>query len=386
MTPNFKDYLQKSDIAGYMKALWKNARENDLGSLHALLYLAVQCKDPDTIMMCIKALCDLDDEFATFLTDFVFAQAEKLPKEEQEDDDKLIDLFKVSYPFAEKQFPDHPNYVEIYGRNHNDLLRAYLNDIGKEEEEELPDATGVVANPNVEVPADLLDDWKRYYTRTDASSTQMAIYQAAIPYAKQGHPFSMFLVGSRLYKGIRTSYSTPSVVYLEPNTEAALPWLVKAAEAGVEEAYKYLLQIYTDLKDQAKLDEWIEKGVALNIEASIRMLFEKYEKAEEWDKAFPLLIKLTTEFHDRTLRLELAKWYREGKGCPKDDKKAFEQVEYVYKHSSVTPYDDDHDNAAEELARYYDYGIGCEKDEDKAADIRHQLKSDWDDLEEVLTR
>ena len=161
---------------------------------------------------------------------------------------------------------------------------------------------------------------------------------------------------------------------------------MKAAEAGVEEAYKYLLQIYTDLKDQAKLDEWIEKGVALNIEASVRMLFEKYEKAEEWDKAFPLLVKLTTEFHDRTLRLELAKWYREGKGCPKDDKKAFEQVEYVYKHSSVTPYDDDHDNAAEELARYYDYGIGCEKDEEKAADIRHQLKSDWDDLEEVLTR
>ena len=386
MTPVFADYLQKSDIAGYMKAVWKNARENDLGSLHALFYLAIQCADGETIMFCLKALNELGDEFTDCLYELVYAQMEKMPQEDQEDDDKLIGLFKMAYPFAEKQFPNHPNYVEIYGKNHNDLLRAYMNGIGKDEDESVPDATGVVANPNVEVPEEELDYWKRYHTRSDASSSLKSIYDSARPYAQQGHPFAMFIVGKMLYKGIRTSYSSPSVVYLEPNTEAALPWHEKAAEAGVEEAYKYILQIYTELDNQSKLDEWIEKGVALNIEASVSSLFTQYEQAGEWDKAFPLLLKLTTMFHDRKLRLKLAKWYREGKGCERDDRKAFEQVEYVYKHSSVTPYDDDHDNAAHELARYYEEGIGCEKDEDKAADIRYQLKSDWDDLDEVLSR
>ena len=396
MTPDFQDYLQKSDIAGYMKALWKNAKDNDLGALHALLYLAVQCQDGDTIMMCVKALYELNDVFSGFLTDFVFAQAEKLPKEEQEDDDKLISLFKVSYPFAEKQYPNHPNYVEIYGRNHNDLLRAYLNDIGKEEDDEIPDATGVVADPSVEVPADQLRNWQLYYTRSDASSTLMGIYQGAIPYAKQGHPFAMFVVGYLLMSGIRTAYSSPSVEYLKPNRDAALPWLEKAAEAGIQEAYDCVIRIYYGRANegseeeraeaQRKADEWIDRGAALNDEASVEKLFKRYEEAQEWEKAFPLLVRLANEFNSHEHRLELAKWYREGKGCEKDDKKAFEQVEYVYNHSSASPYSSDYDDSAELLYDYLMEGIGCEKDVDRAIAIRRKLKDDWDDLDEVLSR
>lgn len=396
MTPVFADYLQKCDIAGYMKAVWKNARENDLGSLHALFYLAIQCADGETIMFCLKALNELGDEFTDCLYELVYAQMEKMPQEDQEDDDKLIGLFKMAYPFAEKQFPNHPNYVEIYGKNHNDLLRAYMNGIGKDEDESVPDATGVVANPNVEVPEEELDYWKRYHTRSDASSTLMGIYQGAIPYAKQGHPFAMFVVGYLLMSGIRTAYSSPSVEYLKPNRDAALPWLEKAAEAGIQEAYDCVIRIYYGRANegseeeraeaQRKADEWIDRGAALNDEASMEKLFKRYEEAQEWEKAFPLLVRLANEFNSHEHRLELAKWYREGIGCEKDDKKSFEQVEYVYNHSSASPYSSDYDDSAELLYDYLMEGIGCEKDVDRAIAIRRKLKDDWDYLEEVLSR
>ena len=396
MTPDFNDYLQKRDLAGYLKALWKNANNGDIGSLHALLYLAIRCSEGSDAMQFMKQLCDQKDKFGTFLTDLIVEQSQKLPKEDQEDDDKLLAMFKVWYAMALSAFPKHPDYEEIWGRNHNDLLRAYLNGIGENDEDEVPDATGVVADPSVEVPADQLRDWQLYYTRSDASSTLMGIYQGAIPYAKQGHPFAMFVVGYLLMSGIRTAYSSPSVEYLKPNRDAALPWLEKAAEAGIQEAYDCVIRIYYGRANeggeeeraeaQRKADEWIDRGAALNDEASVEKLFKRYEEAQEWEKAFPLLVRLANEFNSHEHRLELAKWYREGKGCEKDDKQALEQVEYVYNHSSASPYSSDYDDSAELLYDYLMEGIGCEKDVDRAIAIRRKLKDDWDYLEEVLSR
>lgn len=392
MTPVFAEYLEKRDIAGYLKALWTNARKGDKGSMHALLYLAVRCSDGETIVEYLGKLCDKNDEFASMLVEMVAEETNKWEEEDQNDDDKVISLVKTDYTIVLASFPKHPDYEQMYGRNHNDLLRAYLNGVGKNEEDAVPDATNVVADPTVEVPEEKLRFWKLYYTRRDASSSLMGIYEAAIPYAQMGHPFAMFIVGYMLTGGIRTSYSSPSVVYLEPNKEAALPWLEKAAEAGVQEAIDYIIRIYEDLAEhgteeaKAKAEEWIERGAGLNDESSVRRLFERYEQAEQWDKAFPLLVRLGEEFHSRHSRLKLAEWYLEGKGCEKDPKKAFEQVEYVYNHSSVTPYNDVHDLAAEMLQHYLDEGIGCEVDAERAGRIRRKLKSDWDDVEESLTR
>ena len=396
MTPDFNDYLQKSDIAGYLKALWKNANNGDIGSLHALLYLAIRCSEGTDAMQFMQQLCDQGDKFGTFLTDLIIEESKKLPKEDQEDDDKLLAMFKVWYAMALSAFPKHPDYEQIWGKNHNDLLRAYLNGIGKNEEDNVPDATGVVADPSIAVPEEDLDFWKRYYTRTDASSTMMTIYEGAIPYAKQGHPFAMFIVGFVLRRGVSTSYSSPSVVYLEPHPDEALPWLEKAAEAGIREAYDLVIGLYEgraqrgseEEKAEArrKADEWIDRGAGLNDKASVIRLFDSYVESQEWDKAFALLVRLANEFDSREHRFELAKWYREGKGCEKDDKKAFEQIEYVYNHSSASPYSSDYDDSAEMLYDYLMEGIGCEKDVDRAIAIRRKLKEDWDYLEEVLSR
>ena len=397
MTPVFADYLQKSDLAGYLKALWKNADKGDVGSLHALLYLALNCSEGQDCLKFIEQLCDQNDEFGIYYSELIFQEANSWSKEDQEDNDKIMSMMKSEYMMATAHFPKHPNYVGIYGRNHNDLLRAYLNGVGKNDEEDLvPDATGVVADPSVEVPEDELDFWKRYYTRTDASSSMMNIYTSAIPYAEQGHPFAMFIVGYVLKSGIRTSYSSPQIVYLEPHPDEALPWLEKAAEAGIQEAYDYIVRIYQNRADKGtdeqkaenrrKADEWIDKGAGLNDEASVTRLFDRYKKAEEWEKAFPLLVRLAEEFHSREHHLELADWYLKGKGCEKDEKKSFEAVEYVYNNSSASPYSSVYDDAAELLHDYLLEGIGCEIDVDRAIAIRRRLKEDWDYLEDILSR
>lgn len=396
MTPVFADYLEKSDLAGYMKAVWKNARKSDIGSMHALLYLAVRCSDQETVISMLGKLSEKEDEFGIAYVDMLMEEMNQWSEEDQDDDDKVMAWVKTCYIDITAAFPDHPDYEEIYGRNHNDLLRAYLNGIGKNEEDNVPDATGVEADPTVEVPEDTLRYWKLYYTRHDASSSMMGIYEGAIPYAKQGHPFAMFIVGYILSSGVRTRYSYPSVVYLESHKEEALPWLEKAADAGIKEALPIIIQNYEWLADRGteeekaaarrKADEWINKGAGLNDETSVTRQFDKLVEEEKWEEAFPLLVRLAEEFKSRHRRLELAEWYLEGKGCEKDPKKAFEQVEYVYNHSSVSPYNDVHELAAEKLEEMLSDGIGCERDFDRAAEIRRQLRSDMDDLEETLSR
>ena len=396
MTPVFADYLQKNDIAGYMKALWKNANEGDIGSLHALLYLAVRCSEGQDILTFLDELTDREDPFSVYYSEEVFQTANSWPEKDQEDDDKIVAMMKTEYVQAQAHFPDHPDYEQIYGRNHNDILRAYLNGVGKNADDEAPSAVGVKANQNAEVPEDELDNWKRYYTRSDASSSLMTIYTGAIPYAKQGHPFAMFIVGYMLFNGIRTSYSSPSVVYLETNRKAALPWLEKAAVAGIHEAYQYIIEAYQSLayhgpeSEKAanlhKAEVWMNKGAEINDQSCIHKLFAQYKKEEQWEKAFPLLLRLADEFKSNECKLELAKWCAEGKGCEKDEKKAFEEVEYVYNHSSASPYSSDYDDSAEMLYEYLMNGIGCEEDVDRAISIRHKLKEDWDYLEDVLSR
>lgn len=73
-------------------------------------------------------------------------------------------------------------------------------------------------------------------------------------------------------------------------------------------------------------------------------------------------------------------------GCEKDERKAFELVEYVYTHSSVSPYDSSQEDSAEKLAHYLRNGIGCAVDYERASDIISGLDDDNDRMMELLSR
>jgi len=239
-----------------------------------------------------------------------------------------------------------------------------------------PVATDVVVNPSVVVPEEVSRSWSSY-CHSDAITACQEIYRTALLYAKQGHPRAMFLIGYLLRFGVKRN--NKGEYHVKPDSKAALPWLVKAYEGGEKEAYNHVLEIYSALAGpkgegltyESQLNAWLELGLEKNEEQAYRRLFYRHNEAQEWTKAFPLLVKLADFFGENQSRLELAKWYEEGKGCEKNPKKAFELAEYVYKHSSsATPYAADPDEAAELLERYLYDGIGCEVDHERTAEIR----------------
>ena len=84
--------------------------------------------------------------------------------------------------------------------------------------------------------------------------------------------------------------------------------------------------------------------------------------------------------------LALGYAYYYGETRKKDEKKAFELVEYVYNNSSASPYDSSQEDSVGMLCRYLREGIGCEPDPERADKIYRWYQDDEDRMWELLSR
>lgn len=397
MTPIFSNYLAKSDINGYLTALHKEAEAGDAGSLRILLYLAVLNSEVEDAVDYINQLMDLDDDYAFEVWPYMTAAINELNEElGQCDDDKkykyaLGARFKVALTTADMAFvKDNPEFespFKLFDDKTIILQRAYLNHVGQQKY-----PTNIEDNIEINhcAPEEKIKYWYNLYRRSDCSSNQETIYNDALPYAEQGDPDAMLVVGYLLSHGIETKYDYPRVAILKPDKELALPFLRRAADAGIpfacsEAAFIMLDKGKEDPKYEQLAYQYLEKGAELKDKNSLLKLFN-YNKDKDEAKAFTYLVPLSEVYDTYEYKLELAYWYEKGQGCKKDEKKAFELVEYVYNHSSVSPYDSSQEDSVNMLCRYLKNGIGCEADPQRALRIINSFHDDEDRMMELLSR
>ena len=357
VTPVYEDYAAKSDISGYMAALWKGAAVRDIECLQVLIYLAVKAHEPKDALDLIDMLRETGDDAMTDISE------------------KLCQIVQ-----DEKKWPDN-----IFDAAEPALLRAYLNNVGRQSNPEAPNEEIPINNC---VPEETINYWRGLYRRDDCSSNQEAIYHDALSYAQKGAPFAMYIVGYLLKHGIRTKYSNPNVTILEADHDKAYPWLKRAADADIPEACWETASVLFDKKDpdsEALGWKYVEKGAEKNNKDCLLCLFRHYEDKDDV-KAFSYLVRLADQYHTHEYTLQLARWYEEGRGCEKNEKKAFELAEYVYKHSSASPYDSSHEDSVDLLCRYLKNGIGCKPDYERAIRIQREFKDDEDRMWELLTK
>lgn len=389
-SPVFEEYLANSDINGYMTALWKGAAARDKESLRILFYLAVQDGEVEDAVDIMDMMWDTDDPYIrTYLKFFKEHELDKMTEEEKNDDAQYKDRFKTILCLTdivfERNVPDYKSPFKRFGNAENALLRAYLNNVGRQT---LPEASEEVEQGQFKdlVPQETKDEWRSLYRRRDCSSNQMSIYEEAKPYAELGDPFAMYIIGYALSHGIQTKYSTPQVVLLPANHDEALRWLERAAKADVPEAQWEAAQLWMNKDDKDSQDEamrYIKRGIELGDKDCIKYMAEHSPDAVERFKQLTALVEKDTTHKSR---LQLAECYEKGLGCEKDERKAFELVEYVYNHSSVSPYDSSQEKSANKLAEYLRTGFGCEIDTERAGWIESCLDDDNDRMWELLTR
>lgn len=394
MTPDFKDYLAQSDIHGYMAALYNEADKGDIGSLYILLYLAIIDSEVEDVMDYMEKLLEAEDEFAFALWPGLYDAVEEMNKElgQCEDDDKyrfaLGAKFKIVYNLVdlayEKAHPDYKSPTRLFGDKTVIMQRAYCDHVGKQ--------VYPTFDPSIKVqpsaPEESVKGWYSLYRRSDCSANQESIYNNAIPYAEQGDPNAMLVVGYLLSHGIRTQYDYPRVDILLENKERALPFLQAAADYGLVDAYWETAAILFGRKDaesEALGWKYVEKGAEKNEKECLRCLFDHYEGKDD-TKAFGYLERLSEAWNTHEYTLKLAWWCETGRGCEKNEKKAFELAEYVWSHSSASPYNSSQEDSVDMLCRYLKNGIGCEKDPERADEIRRWYKDDEDRMWEMLTR
>lgn len=360
-TPVYEEYAAKGDLTGYMSALWKGAAARDVECLQALIYLAVKAHEPQDALDLIDMLRETGDKAMLGISN---------------------ELCQIVH--NEKEWPDN-----IFDDAEPALLRAYINNVGRQPAAEAPKEAA--AELRELVPDETKKYWRGLYRRDDCSANQEAIYHEALDYAQNGDPYAMFITGYLLNHGIKTKYSNPAVTILECDHEKALPWLQRAADAGIGEAcYETACALWgacyvgTDENScTPQMRAYIEKGAALGEPNCLEWL---YQNAKQGEEAFGYLVRLAEQNGTHKHKLELAKRYEEGKGCTKDGKKAFELAEYVYNHSSCSPYDSSYEDAVDLLCRYLREGIGCEKDPERAEKIARWYQDDEDRMWEMLTR
>ena len=401
-TPVFEDYVAKNNISGYMTALWQGAAARDIECLRVLIYLAIKCHEPEDAMDLMDMLADTNDTYLEILWKIVYKaiqDAKKWPKEIYEDEakyksklalefDSALCMADLAYEQIDRAYTKAQSPFYRFGQYEPTLLRAYINNVGRQPIPEQPKEEMEIRNI---VPQETKDYWRGLYARDDCSSNQEAIYHDALSYAEQGDPYAMYIVGYLLNRGIRTKYSHPNVTILEANHEKALPWLKCAADAGIVEAcWEVACALWgacyiSDSEENCTLQMryYLEKGAEGNNTNCLEWLF-KHAKSDE--EAFSLLVRLAKQNGTHKFKLELAKRYEEGKGCAKDEKKAFELAEYVYRHSSASPYGSSYEDAVDLLCRYLREGIGCEPDPERAGNIRSSYREEEDRMWELLTK
>ena len=222
----------------------------------------------------------------------------------------------------------------------------------------------------------------------DCSANQETIYNDAKPYAEQGDPDAMLVVGYLLAHGIETKYDSPRVIILRANPDFALPFLRRAADAGLPGAcWETAAALFRKKETESEALGWlyVEKGAEMDDKDCLRCLFGRYEGKDD-AKAFGYLVRLADQNNTHEYKLTLAYWYETGRGCEKDEKKAFELAEYVWKNSSASPYDSSQEDSVGMLCRYLRNGIGCEPDPERADKISRWYQDDKDRMLEMLTR
>ena len=317
-SPVFEDYLASNDINGYMTALWKGAAARDKESLRVLFYLAVQNGETEDAVDIMDMMVEADDPYIHTYS--------KLLKEHELDYKTTLCMTDLAF---ERICPDYRSPFKRFGNTENALLRAYLNNVGRQT---LPEPSEEVEQGQFKdcVPPETKDEWRSLYRRRDCSSNQMSIYAEAKPYAEQGDPFAMYIVGYLLAHGIQTKYTSPKVVLLPANHDEALRWLERAAKADIPEAQWEASQLWIFKDDEYCKDEamrYIKRGVELGDKDCLNYMAEHSPDAVE---RFRHLNALVEKGSSHKSRLQLAECYEKGLGCKKDERKAFELVEYVY--------------------------------------------------------
>ena len=383
--PVYEDYAAKRDLTGYMTALWKGAAARDIECLQVLLYLAIRAHEPEDALDLIDMLFDTNNDSIVPLCkrlNQIIQDAKKWPKEIYDDEQKYKSRLAEEFELA-LCTPDTP--PSLFDDAEPELLRAYINNVGRQPEVETPEEEVEIQDL---VSEETKNEWRGLYRRDDCSSNQEAIYHEAMSYAKKGDPFAMHVVGYLFKHGIRTKYSHPNVTILEADHEKAFPWLKRAADAGVVEACWETASVLfgkENPQDEALGWEYVEKGAKKNDKDCLLSLFRRYEGKDD-AKAFGYLARLADQHHTHEYKLKLAAYYEKGIGCEKDEQKAFELVEYVWKNSSASPYDSSQEDSVDLLCRYLREGIGCEKNPERAGQIYSWYKDEEDRMWELLTK
>ena len=389
--PVYEDYAAKGDLTGYMTALWKGAAARDVECLQVLLYLAIRAHEPEDALDLMAMLLETEDEGMLGLAEKLYQivqDAKNWPKEIYEDEKKYKAKLSIEFENALCR-PGTPD--SLFDDAEPTLLRAYINNVGRQPEVEAPKEDEEIEIRNL-VTQEKKDYWRSLYRRDDCSSNQEAIYHEALGYAEKGDPYAMFIVGYLLNHGIKTKYSHPAVTILECNHEKALPWLKRAAEAGIVEAcWETACALWgacyvstTVSECTPEMRSYIEKGAEMNDKQCLEWLYKTTKDDDE--KSFGYLARLAAQNGTHKYKLELAKRYEEGRGCAKDEKKAFELAEYVWKNSSASPYSSSAEDSVDLLCRYLREGIGCEKNPERAGDIRSSYDDEEDRMWELLTK
>lgn len=399
-TPVFEEYLKANDLNGYMTKLWEGVENNDSESVHALLYLAVKTNSVNDFVPLATKLFEGDLPFLEMLEQQLQKELDKLSEQEQEDEHKVARAVDMAYTMTDMALrTKEQSYFYRFGEAQNDLLRGYLHNVGrpenfgKEDEEEQDE---VPLSTTDERYQELKEYWKQYHSNDDTSACQEESYRTAMPYAEQGDPYAMYIVGHLLHFGIKTKYSSPGIVILKPDEDKALEWLKKAADADIPEADYELYEYYKTMyyrSDKTKYeDEWkhyMNRGAELgNINCRIAQ-YTMAEQEQNYEEAFRRLKALVEDEKTVTheLRLKLAEYYELGKGTEIDPKQAFELTLYVYDHSTGrTPYDSSNEDAGDKLIQYYNEGFGTEVNYAAASKIRRQRREDDEYLDDILSR
>jgi len=394
MTPLFTDYLAQNDINGYLTALHREADSGDAPSLRILLYLSVMVSEVEDAMDYVDKLMTIDDDYVFAVWPYLSAAINELNEElgTCEDDEKYKYALGAKFKTAlntgdmeyEKEHPGFESPFRLFGDKIITLQRAYLHHVGQQTYPVIDDS--VATKPCA--PKEKIDYWYSLYRRSDCSANQESIYQDAKPYAEQGDPDAMLVVGYLLAYGIETKYSNPNVVILRANNDFALPFLRRAADAGLPEAcWETAAALFRKKETESEALGWqyVEKGAEMDNKDCLRCLFGRYEGKDD-TKAFGYLVRLAAQNNTHEYKLTLAEWYEKGRGCEKDEKKAFELVEYVWKNSSASPYDSSQEDSVSMLCRYLREGIGCTPDPKRAEDIYRWHQDAEDRMWEMLTR